>query len=44
MSDGGLHARWWSGSVREWFDGRRKVDVDNTGVRHRIIVSGILKS
>ncbi|KAF5852879.1 hypothetical protein GGP41_008338 [Bipolaris sorokiniana] len=31
-----LHARWWSGDVREWFDKHKKVDETYTGVRHRI--------
>jgi chitinase len=33
-----LHARWWSGDVREWYDKHRKVDQDYTGVRHQVIV------
>ena len=39
-----LHARWWSGDVREWFDKHRKVDQEYTGVRHRVIVSPPLLS
>lgn len=34
-----LEARWWSGNVNEWWDKQKKIDVDYTGVRHRIAVS-----
>jgi hypothetical protein len=34
-----LHARWWSGDVRKWFDKQKKIDQEYTGVRHRIAVS-----
>ena len=32
-----LHKRWWSGDVREWWDAHRKVDVEYTGIRHRVM-------
>jgi chitinase len=31
-----LHRRWWSGNVKEWWDKQRDIDVDYTGVRHRV--------
>ncbi|ORY04392.1 hypothetical protein BCR34DRAFT_572769 [Clohesyomyces aquaticus] len=32
-----LHARWWSGNVREWYDRQRNIDHDYTGIRHRVV-------
>jgi chitinase len=37
-----LHKRWWSGNVREWWDKQREVDVEYTGIRHRVYVRSIL--
>jgi chitinase len=31
-----LHKRWWSGNVKEWADKQKAVDVDYTGIRHRV--------
>jgi chitinase len=33
-----LHKRWWSGNVREWWDKQKKVDIDYTGIHHRVYV------